>query len=876
MNWIQRLLQRRRQSRDLAEEMTAHIEERVDDLVERGVPARDARHQAIREFGGAIRYAELSREAWGWTWIGTLMRDARHGLRMMRHTPGFTAAALLSLTLGIGASCGIFSVLHALLLTPLPFREPQDLVHIYQSHPRMPRGYQSGTSFADLEEWKAHSSMFEGFTASDWTRHHLLAGDVTSYLFGLRVAANFFPLLGARPFLGRTFDDDDFGTARTVTVLSHRLWTRLGADMHIIGSTIRLDDRSYQVIGVMPPQFRYPPSAPSVPGLVCDLWEPFIPTTAEQSRRDYRSATVLGRIRSGNTPAQAKAELDTIIAEQARKYPDSNTGWTASLERLEDQVTRSLRPALMLLTIAVALVLLIACANVASLLLARSTARSREIALRAALGASRTRLLSQSLVENLILALCGATLGLGGTHWALRSIVPFFPSNIPRIDQIGVDGTVLLAALLISVMTAVVLASVPALTVNRLHLNDAIQSGDTSTNLWPRAFRLTNGFVVLQITVSLVLLIGAALMIRSLAALHKVDLGFQPDSVLTVRLSPPRNRYRSWEQVRQFHTQLLREIQSQNGIASAALVMTLPLSGRSVQTPISGEDANSDMLAERNVVSPDYFRVMQIPLWKGRAFEPGDGPNNEPIAIVNRGFARRRWAADEPLGKRIRIGGYWRTVVGVVHDEKHWSLTRDAEPKVYIPYDQDETSKGLMSILTFLVVRTTTDPQQMAGPTRRAIWSIDRTMPVDYIETMNQLVAGSIAVPRFQTLLLGSLAALALLVSVVGVYGTMAFAVSRRTRDIGVSLALGVRSSQILRRVLWDGLRLSLAGIALGLGLAMGFTRLLRTQLFGVEPLDAWAFGGATALMLVVATAACLFPARAAARVDPIVALRHN
>jgi putative ABC transport system permease protein len=601
-------------NREFGAEIEAHIAERVDDLVESGMPPQAAREQAMREFGGTIRFAEQSGETWGWTWVETVLRDARLGVRSMRRTPAFTAAALLSLTLGIGASCAIFTVLHALLLTPLPFRAPQDLVHVYQSHPRMPPGYKSGTSLADLEDWKTQSSVFKDFAASQWIRHHVVAGDVPAYLVGLRVTSNFFPLLGSAPMLGRAFDNEDFRAARSVVVLSHRFWTRLGADPRAIGTTIRLDDRPYEVIGVMPPEFRYPPSEPPVPGFICEVWEPLIPTQSEPSRRDSRSASVLGRIKPGGTMDQAKAELDGLIAEQGRRYPNTNAGWTATMSRLEDEVKGSLRPALGLLTGAVALVLLIACANVASLLMARSAARAREVAVRVALGASRARLLAQSLVENLLLAITGAALGLIGTHWALRALVPFFPHNVPRIEQIGIDRTVLVAALSIAVLTAALIALAPAFSLNRLRLAETIQGGDNSTGVWPRALRLTNGFVVLQIMFSLVLLVGAALMIRTLSALHNVDLGFQPDSVLTVRLSPPRNRYQSWEQVRQFHAQLLRDMQAQHGIESAALVMTLPLSGRSVKTKISADGSDRALFAERNVVSKDYFRVMRIPV----------------------------------------------------------------------------------------------------------------------------------------------------------------------------------------------------------------------------------------------------------------------
>jgi putative ABC transport system permease protein len=876
MRWLLNLIRSLRVRRELAEEIEAHLAERIDDLVDAGMSQQQARAQARREFGNTGRHAESSREVWGWTWIETCLRDMLHGIRMMRRSPGFTVAATLSLTLGIGASCAIFSVLHALLLTPLPFRAPENLVEIHQTHPRLPPGYKLGTSFADLLEWKAQSTAFENFAAWNWTRHHLLDGVAPSYATGLQVSDDFFTLLGSQAWLGRTFVNDDFHSRRKVVILSHRLWmSHFGADSHVIGRTIRLDDRPYEVVGVMAADFRYPPYASQVPGMTCEMWEPMILGEQERADRKYREATVVGRIRPGYSIEQASAEMDAMMARLAEKYPESNAGWKALLVPLVDSVTEHLRPALFLLAAAVSLVLMIACANVANLLLARSTARLREIALRVSLGASQARLLTQMVSENLVLAAFGAILGLLGTHWGLRMIVPFFPHNVPRIEQIRIDGSVLAAALGMSLFTAITIAIVPVLTFRRLELG-AIHCDDVAPSMLSRSFRMTNLFVVLQVAISLVLLVGAGLMIRSLAALESVDMGFRADSVLTVRLSPPGHRYRSWKQVRQFHQQALDAIRQQPGVSSAALVMTLPLSGRSVKTVVKTASTSGAQYAERNVVTPEYFRVMQIPLLQGRFYDTGDRENTDRVVIVNRRLARTLWPGDRPLGKRLLIGDDSRIVVGVVQDEKHWGVDREPEPKFYVAYDQDRNSGFLMGILTFLVVRTASDPLDAATQVRRGIWSVDRTMPLDDVKTMNQVVADSIAVPRFRTMLLAILALIALIVSMVGVYGVMAYSVTRRVRDIGINMALGATNSRILASVLFGGLRLAGLGIVIGLGLSATLSRVLENQLFGVQPLDAWAFGASAGLLMFVTVIACLIPARWATKVDPMIALRRS
>ncbi len=876
MFWFRRLFRRAESEVELNEEIRFYLDQEVQLRIDRGASRRDAIEAARRDFGNLTLVKEATRHAWGWMWLESLFGDIRLGTRMLWRSPAFTAAALLSLTLGIGASCAIFGVLHPLLLMPLPFREAENLVAISQTHPRLPKGYKSGTSLADLADWRSHSVAFEDFTASDWRRHHLLSGDASANINGLRVASNFFSLLGVNAALGRTFAEDDFRLRRKVVVLSHRLWSgRFARDPGVIGRTIRLDDEPYEIIGVMPPAFQYPPGAPQVPGMICQTWEPMVPSRTESADRGFRSADVLARLRPGYRLAAAKAELDAVLAQLAQKYPESNAGWTANLTPLADEVTAGVRPALLLLAIAVFLVLLLACANVANLFLARAAARHWEIGLRVALGAGRLRLLSQSIVENFILAALGGVLGLIGAHWALQAIVPSFPHSIPRIDQIGIHRAALLAAAPISLGTAVLIALVPSLAFRRLEPAQALQSG--SGGAWlPGSFRLSNAFVVAQVAVSLVLLVGAGLMIRTLVALETVDMGFRPDSVLTVRINPPGHRYRSWEQVHRMHRQLLEEVQSRPGVASAALVMNLPLSGRSVKVLVAGQSSGPELRAERNVVSRDYFRVMRIPLWRGRVFGESDGASSTPVVIINRGLARQLWPGGEPLGRELRIGAESRTVIGVVEDEKHSAVDQAPEPKFYVAYDQDRSSHFLMSILTFLVIRTTGDPLRLVAPARQAVWAVDKAMPADDVQTMRQLVDDSIAVPRFRTMLLGVLAFLALTVSMLGVYGVMAYSVSRRRRDIGIRMALGAGRRCIVSMILLDGLRLALIGTALGLGLSAALTRLLQSQLFGVQPLDLWAFGGAAVLMLTIALLACLIPAYSAARLDPLTALRYN
>ncbi|MPZ19984.1 MAG: FtsX-like permease family protein [Luteitalea sp.] len=878
MSWLWRLTRilerwfdRLRVEEELNDEVQAYFDIQVERGMARGLTREEAQRAVRLRLGGSEQVKEKVRDGWRGIALEMFGRDLRAGLRMMWRSPGFTVAALLSLTLGIGATTAVFSVLHALLLAPLPFRAPENLIHISQSRPKAPPGYTDGTSLAELAVWKDQSVTFEELTAWEWTRHHLRADNVPTYVFGLAVADNFFSLLGVRAALGRTLADDDVRLRRRVVVISHRLWTgRFGADPRIVGKTVLLDDQLYEIVGVMPSDFRYPADASQVPGLVSEMWEPMAAPDAPGHR-----VTVLGRLGAGATVAQARSELTGLMSQPNQTDAGTSPGARPLLARVVDRVTRHLRPAVMLLVGAVVLVLMIACANVANLLLVRSTIRLRETAVRLSLGASRTRVLLQSLSENLVLAVSGSIAGLVGTYWALHAIIPFFPHNIPRIEDIGINGTVLFAALAISVGVALLLAVVPTLALNRLELARTIQADENAPSLRPGSVRLTNVLVVFQVAVALVLLVGAGLTIRSLSALNRVDMGFSPDSVLTARLMPPGHRDNSWEQISRFHREVLRNVRSQRGVSSAALVMTLPLSGRSTKARISSDFIDGEQFGEANVVSADYFQVMKVGLLTGRHFSDRDRHGSDPVAIVNRRLAHQLWPSVDSVGQRLITGGMSRTVVGVVDDEKHWGLDQPAEPKYYVPYDQDAGSAN-QGLLTFLVVRTTVDPAMLVPETRQAIWSADRTVPADDVKTMNQLVADSIAVPRFRTLLLGALALLALVVSTIGIYAVMAYHVTRRTRDIGISMALGAQPRQVLGSVLLDGLRLATTGMAIGLAVAAFLSRVLANQLFGVEPLDYWAFAGAAALILVVAASACFIPARWATRVDPLTALRHS
>jgi putative ABC transport system permease protein len=867
----------RQRERELAEELESHIRMQTDDNLRLGMPPDEARRAAMLKFGSVESAKESMRDQRGLPNAEAFLKDIRYAGRGIRKNPGFAAAVILTLALGIGANTAIFSAVNAVILRPLPFHEPERLVKIDQSNQRLVYGFREGGSWRQYEEWRQLSTVFEDLAAYNMNSHELLGGGEPVRILSLEVSENFFSLIATPPLLGRTLGKDDFSSGRNVVVISHRLWqSAFGGDPDIIGEDIQLSEKRYSIVGVMPPRFRYPPAILQVPGMSFEAWQP-IPDS------NKAEAFVIGRLARGRTIEEAEAEMNVILQRQYAAHYGSKAAseWTARLTRIPDRVTGNLRPAMWMLLVAVGLVLLIACTNVASLLLARSSARSREIAVRTALGASRGRLLRQALVENLLLSGLGAAAGLAWAYGATKLLIPLFPHGIPRVEEIGFDGAVFAFTGGVAILASLLFGLPPAVAAKASVFESLKQSGSAAA-AGPSSSRLLRGLVVGEIALSLVLLVGAGLSLRSLYALVNQDTGFQAQHVLTMRLQLSPHRYPSWSQARAFHQAVLEKLGAIPGVESAALAQVLPLSGRSVKSPVVlGDPApeSENLMAEYNVVTPAYFRSMGVPLLKGRFLDQSDTPAGPQVAVVSRSAAERFWPGQQPQGKLIRnANGASRVVVGVVEDEKHWDVWSDPDPKIYIPYSQAATSGAQTSlqILTFAVLRTAGDPRQAMGAARQAVWDVDKDQPIVELKPMQQLVDDSMAEQRFQSVLLGGMAALALVLASIGTYGVLAFVVSRQRHEIGVRVALGARSRDIVGTVLLHGLKPAVSGIVLGLIASLGLSRLIEHQLFAVQPFDPLTYGVVALVLFAVAALACYPAAAQAAKVDPMITLRQE
>ncbi|RPJ58907.1 MAG: ABC transporter permease [Acidobacteria bacterium] len=824
------------------------------------------------------------------------MNDLRFAFRQLFKNPGFTAVAVMTLGLGIGANSALFSVVNALLLQALPFPDADRLVLVWGQRPQqgqseVPFSY---PNFADLRD---QSRTFErvGFWALG--RANLTGYEEPELVQQAIVNADLFPTLGVKPMLGRGFlpSEDRPGPTR-VAVLSHSLWERrFDADRGLLGKTVTLDGQAYEVVGVMPPGFNFL----TFPNET-EVWLPFgvDPFTDRRFARAVNSLGVIGRLKPGVTLTEAQAEVDTISARLAGQYPE-NRGWTVILAELKEQVVRNYRRGLLVLMAAVGFVLLIACANVANLLLARGTVRRTEIAIRAALGASRKRILLQLLLENLVLACLGGGFGLLLAYWstdfaALLAVGPsdfFTPFTFAPAD-IRVDRPVLLFTIAVSLLTALVFGLAPSVRAARANLSQ-VMKGSPLVLAAPGRHVDARSFVVAgEVALALMLLIGAGLLLRSLALLQRTEPGFRTENILTARITLSRSRYERPEQITGFYQRLLERIQALPGVQSASAVEYLPLSGIDSSSVFliegGGEPAPGEERRTHNrEVSPGYFKTMGIRLLQGRDFDTRDSNDAPKVAIINETMARRYWPREKPLGKRValvfealrfrrngppevdmKLG--LREIVGVVADVKHSKLEADPVPEIYMPFAQRPVTDMT------LVVRTQNAPTSLVAAIKAEVRAIDRNQPVSEITTMSQLLANSIAQPRFSSLVLAVFAGVALVLSVSGVYGVMSYAVSRRTREWGIRMALGAEGRQLLRLAVRQGMILAGAGILAGLAGAFALTRLLGNLLYEVRPVDPLTFITVPILLALVALGACWLPARRAARVDPMHALRYE
>jgi len=859
----------RRRDEELDEELRSHLRMAVRDRVDRGESPEEAEAAALREFGNVGLVKEVTRGMWGRVWLRQFGQDLRYGLRMMRRGPGFAAVAVLTLALGIGANTAIFSVVNAVLLRPLPYRDPARLVTVLHD------GWKP-VAPANFIDWREQSSSFEAMAAAQLWSLTMTGRDRPEQLEVLQTSAEMFQVLGVDAALGRTFAAGEDQPGREhVVVLSHGFWQRsFGGGTDAVGRQVMLDGEPYTVVGVMPPDFQFAPFWATH----AEAWVPLNLGRRVSDRRG-QSLRVFARLKPGVTLEQAQADMEKINRQLAEQHPRENEGLTVSVDPLHEKVVGRSRPALLIILGAVGFVLLIACANVANLSMSKSALRRREIAVRIALGAGRWRVVRQLLTESLVLSLAGGAAGLLLASWSNTALASLGPDTLPRVRTASLDAGVLLFTLCLSVFVGLLFGLAPALHSTKTDLTESLKSRAQGPSRGRRHERVRQLLVVGEVAVSLVLLVGGGLMMRSFLRLTSVDPGFNPRGVMTATVPLAGPRYATDEQRAAFFQRLTTQLGSLPGVKSVSAINHLPLGGDvwTLGFTVEGRPAPPD--AERpaavyRVVRPDYFRTMGAALLQGRDFTERDDDASPGVLIINEALARRQWPGEEPLGKRIIVNGERsksREVVGIVKDVKQGEWASEPQPEMYLPHLQAASPRSMT-----LVVRTSPDSLEIGPALRREVWAIDSDLPVSRVSSMEEVVAESVGQQRFNTLLIGLFAATALILAAVGVYGVMSHAVAQRTHEIGVRLALGARGRDILGMIIRQGLALTVIGLAVGLAVALALVRVMSSLLYKVSTTDPLIYGGVAAALTLSALLACYIPARRATKVDPMVALRHD
>ncbi len=804
-----------------------------------------------------------------------LGQDVRYALRMLVKNPAFTAVAVIALALGIGANTAIFSVVNAVLLRPLPFKNPGQLVMVWENaaHLGFPKDTPSPANFLD---WQKQAQSFAGMAATAERSFNLTGLGEPERLEGRRVSANLFDLLGVRVLVGRTFVTDDDRPGTHVVLLSYSLWQRrFGSDPSVIGQALSLNGESYTVVGVMPRLVQLP----GYSSRNDQLWVPIAFSQEEASQRGNHFLEVIARLKPGITLKQAQAEMETIAARLAGAYPVYNMRRGAVVVPLHEQVVGDIKPALLVLLGSVGFVLLIACANVANLLLARAAVRQKEIALRLAIGASRARLTRQFLTESVLLAIFGAGFGLLLAFAGIRILRTFIPSTISQVQTINIDGTVLIFTVLVAVLTGIAFGLAPAIHGSHLNLNDTLKEGSRDSTGGIKGHRARALLVIGEVAISFVLLIAAGLLINSFLHLRKLDLGFRPDHLLTMKVDLSEVKYPDRERRAAFFDEVIRRVRTLPGVQSAAVAGNLPLTynGDSMTISVEGlpdppPDQQPDVIYR--VIGPAYFRTMGIPIVRGRDFTDEDKADSKDVVIISEKTAQHFWPGQDPIGKRLKPGssrsnGPWREVIGIVKDVHQNDLIAAPKMEMYLDYRQ------LKSIpANALVVRTSIEPMSIARSVRNTIWSVDKDQSVADIDTMEHIVAQAVARQRFSMLLLGFFATIALLLASIGIYGVISYSVAQRTREIGIRIALGARRADVLKMTIKEALKLVGMGMMIGLVVALLLTRVIATLLYGISASDPSTFVAISLVLLVVAIVASYVPALRATKVDPVVALR--
>jgi len=872
---LRALFRRESVLQDIEEELRIHVEMATEENLKRGLPSNEARAAALKNLGNPGRNTELGYDIRGGGWLEDFWHDLRYGARMLRTQPGFTLIAVLTLALGIGANTAIFSIVNAVLLRPLPYRTPDQLMQVWEQN-RSKNKLHGSVAPANFLDWKGQNQSFEGMAAYDsFPSFNLTGAGEPERIQAARVSVGLFPLLGVGAIVGRTFTDEEERRGRhKVALVSHRLWQRrFGSDPGLVSRTLSLNDQSFTVVGILPPDFHFLPEEYEIfIPLVLDGWE--------AAARGTHPLRVVARLKEGIMLAHAQTEMDQIAHRLELEYPQSNRGVGVTLVPLREQLVGQSRRALLVLLGAVAFLLLIACANVANLLLTRAVTRRKEMAVRMALGAGRARLIRQLLTESALLAGAGGVSGWLLSLWGVQVIKTFLVQNalLPRGEAVSLDGRVLSFTLGVSLVTGLFFGLAPGLAASKTDLNVALKEGGRRASGSAHDRRFRHALVIGEVALALVLLAGAGLMIQSFLRLRRVDPGFRPENVLAADISLPNSRYQNGRQVLNFQSQLLERVAALPGVHSVGATAYLPFSGTNNSWTIEIErrpplPAVEWLEAGWRPITANYFRTMGIPLLMGRDFSASDGVEAAPgVAIINEAAARAFWPGEELLGSRFKLEGRIYAVVGVVKDVRHARLDGKAEPELYFPFSQLPITWRGMTV----VARTESPPEQLAAVLRSAVQELDKDQPIYNVRTMEDLIAKSVSRPQFHLLLLGSFAALALVMASLGLYGVMSYTVTQRTPEIGIRMAFGAQPRDALRLVLGAGLALTLIGIVIGLLVAFALTRVMDSLLFSVSATDPLTFAAVAFLLIAVALLACFVPARRATKVDPLVAMRHE
>ena len=861
---------------DLDRELRSHLENEADEHRARGLTDRQARDAARRALGSETLIRDDVRALSPWSAIDDALQDLRYGLRILRKRPSFAIVAALTLAVGVGATTTIFSVVNAVLLRPLAYPDADRLAMVWENV-NLPqyKNAQNAPAPGNFHDWREQNSTFSSMAATRDGAWSLTGSGDPVRVTGEMVSASLFAVLQAVPVWGRTFTaDEDRDAAPHVVLLGYGLWVdRFGSNPAIVGQTIRLNDQPYAVVGVMRRGFHFPDADDQ-------LWVPLGLSAQQLANHGSHFLRVVGRLKPGATLAQAQSNLDAVAAQLTKAFPNSNTGVGVTVISLTEQTVGDVRRPLLVILGIVGFVLLMVCANIGNLLLARASVRGREFAVRAALGASRRRLLRQLLAESMLLATAGGAFGLALAWWGVAGLRWLAPANLPRLDDIAISGSVAAFNVAVALVAGVLSGVMPAVQAQAGDLHGSLKDETRTTSSGAR-MRVRHALVIAQTALGVVVLAGAGLLLRSFIQLSQVPVGFQADGVLTFRVVLPTARYRTEPQRTAFYRQLLDRLHALPGVQSAAGIISVPLAATGSMSMVSVEGQPPALpgqvrLVDFRTVSPGYFRTMLIPILAGRDFAWSDTNTTERAIVVSQTAARTFWPNGDAIGKRVTPGTPnsttpWLTVVGIVADVRQVDLVRTPRPAMYVPASQDQ---GTTPALRDFVVRTSGDPAALAPSIRSAVWGIDSTLPVARVQTMEQAKATVTATQQFNLLLVSLFAGLALLLATSGLYGVTAYSVSQRTREIGIRVALGARGGTLLRLVLAQGVRLTLIGLAVGTAAALALTRVMEALLFGIGARDPITFAGVGLLLLGVSLVASLVPAYRATRVDPVVALR--